>query len=89
MKAFFKVAAEAARQKRRKKRRTRAGDSFCNGTFADLYDITDELLGEGAYATVWTCVNKYTYKECAVKVSFQINYFLFLSFILIILCWSR
>jgi len=65
---FSQVAAQAARQRRRKKRRTRAGDSFCNGTFDDLYFISDELLGEGAYATVWTCVNKYTSKEYAVKV---------------------
>lgn len=64
----MQVAAQAARQRRRKKRRTRAGDSFCNGTFDDLYTISDELLGEGAYATVWTCINKYTNKEYAVKV---------------------
>uniref|UniRef100_H2YWL4 Protein kinase domain-containing protein n=1 Tax=Ciona savignyi TaxID=51511 RepID=H2YWL4_CIOSA len=55
-------------QRRRKKRRTRAADSFCNGTFEDLYYINDELLGEGAYATVWTCINKYTNKEYAVKI---------------------
>ncbi|CAK8689596.1 unnamed protein product [Clavelina lepadiformis] len=61
-------AAQAARQRRRKKRRTRAADSFCNGTFDDLYYITDELLGEGAYARVWTCVNKYTNKQYAVKI---------------------
>lgn len=65
----LQVAAQAARQRRRKKRRTRAADSFCNGTFDDLYYITDELLGEGAYATVWTCVNKYTNVEYAVKVN--------------------
>uniref|UniRef100_H2YWL2 Protein kinase domain-containing protein n=1 Tax=Ciona savignyi TaxID=51511 RepID=H2YWL2_CIOSA len=64
----LQVAAQAARQRRRKKRRTRAADSFCNGTFEDLYYINDELLGEGAYATVWTCINKYTNKEYAVKI---------------------
>ncbi|XP_002131954.2 MAP kinase-interacting serine/threonine-protein kinase 1 [Ciona intestinalis] len=64
----LQVAAQAARQRRRKKRRTRAADSFCNGTFEDLYYINGELLGEGAYATVWTCINKYTHKEYAVKI---------------------
>lgn len=62
------AAAQEARQRRRKKKRTRAADSFCTGTFEDLYDVDDELLGEGAYATVWTCHNKFTGKEYAVKV---------------------
>jgi len=52
-----------ARKRRRKKRRTRAGDSFCTGTFHDLYDVSEEQLGEGAYATVKTCTNKFTHKE--------------------------
>jgi len=57
-----------ARKRRRKKRRTRAGDSFCTGTFHDLYDVSEEQLGEGAYATVKTCINKFTHKEYAVKI---------------------
>lgn len=64
----MQAQAEAARNRRRKKRRTRAGDSFCNGTFDDLYYITEDRLGEGAYATVWTCVNRFTHKEYAVKI---------------------
>ena len=68
------VLQAAQRQRRRKKRRTRAADSFCTGTFDDLYYITSELLGEGAYASVWTCVNKYTNLECAVKVVTQLMF---------------
>jgi len=64
----MQAQAEAARHRRRKKRRTRAGDSFCNGTFNDLYYLTEDRLGEGAYATVWTCVNRFTHKEYAVKI---------------------
>jgi len=64
----MQAQAEAARNRRRKKRRTRAGDSFCNGNFDDLYYITEDRLGEGAYATVWTCVNRFTHKEYAVKI---------------------
>jgi len=59
---------DAIRIVRKKKRRTRAGDSFCTGTFDDLYYITGDHLGEGAYATVWTCVNRFTHKEYAVKM---------------------
>jgi len=66
-KARMAVAA-AARNRRRKKKRTRAADSFCSGTFEDLYYISGELLGEGAYAKVWTCINRFTDKECAVKI---------------------
>lgn len=34
----------------------------------ELYKLTGEILGEGAYASVQTCVNIYTELEYAVKV---------------------
>lgn len=34
----------------------------------DVYRLQEELLGEGAYARVQTCVNLITNKEYAVKV---------------------
>lgn len=34
----------------------------------ELYKLTGEILGEGAYASVQTCVNIYTDLEFAVKV---------------------
>lgn len=34
----------------------------------DLYKLTGEVLGEGAYASVQTCVNIYTGQEFAVKI---------------------
>ncbi|XP_005156012.2 MAP kinase-interacting serine/threonine-protein kinase 1 isoform X1 [Danio rerio] len=52
---------------RRKKKRRRAGDSF-TGKFCDLYRLTDELLGQGAYAKVQGCVSLQNGTEYAVKI---------------------
>lgn len=44
---------------------------FTNRNFlmhTELYKLTGEILGEGAYASVQTCVNIYTELEYAVKV---------------------
>uniref|UniRef100_A0A4W4EI51 non-specific serine/threonine protein kinase n=1 Tax=Electrophorus electricus TaxID=8005 RepID=A0A4W4EI51_ELEEL len=53
--------------RRKKKRRTRAADSF-TGTFSDLYKLTEEVLGQGAYAKVQGCVNLQNGNEYAVKI---------------------
>uniref|UniRef100_A0A8C6TW76 non-specific serine/threonine protein kinase n=1 Tax=Neogobius melanostomus TaxID=47308 RepID=A0A8C6TW76_9GOBI len=53
--------------KRKKKKRTRATDSF-TGTFDDLYKLTDEVLGQGAYAKVQGCINLQNGMEYAVKI---------------------
>uniref|UniRef100_A0A667XBK4 non-specific serine/threonine protein kinase n=1 Tax=Myripristis murdjan TaxID=586833 RepID=A0A667XBK4_9TELE len=53
--------------KRRKKKRTRATDSF-TGSFDDLYKLTDEVLGQGAYAKVQGCISLQNGKEFAVKI---------------------
>lgn len=37
-------------------------------TVSELYKLTGEVLGEGAYASVQTCVNIYTDIEYAVKM---------------------
>ncbi|CAH0555515.1 unnamed protein product [Brassicogethes aeneus] len=57
---------EEAKRKRRKKKRT--GSSLVSSCFQDLYKLTGEILGEGAYASVQTCVNMYTDLEYAVKI---------------------
>jgi len=36
--------------------------------FEELYILTDEVLGRGAYATVATCINRVTEKEFAAKI---------------------
>lgn len=35
---------------------------------SELYKLTGEILGEGAYASVQTCLNIFTDIECAVKI---------------------
>ncbi|XP_050317126.1 uncharacterized protein LOC126751154 isoform X1 [Bactrocera neohumeralis] len=57
---------EEMQKKRRKKKRT--SSSLHSSTFQELYKLTGEILGEGAYASVQTCVNIYTDLEYAVKV---------------------
>merc|ERR1712071_455944 len=57
---------EEAKKRRRKKKRT--GSSLFASTFNELYRLTGEFLGQGAYASVQTCVNIYTEVEYAVKI---------------------
>ncbi|XP_073936331.1 MAP kinase-interacting serine/threonine-protein kinase 1 isoform X3 [Castor canadensis] len=54
-------------KKRKKKRKARATDSL-PGKFEDIYKLTSELLGEGAYAKVQGAVSLQTGKEYAVKI---------------------
>uniref|UniRef100_A0A1B6FU12 non-specific serine/threonine protein kinase n=1 Tax=Cuerna arida TaxID=1464854 RepID=A0A1B6FU12_9HEMI len=56
---------EEACKKRRKKRTTTSLVSSC---FQDMYRLTGEVLGRGAYASVQTCVNLLTDLEYAVKI---------------------
>jgi len=56
---------EMKRKRRRKKRTSSSLQSSC---FQELYKLTGEILGEGAYASVQTCINIYTDLEYAVKI---------------------
>ncbi|XP_064845753.1 MAP kinase-interacting serine/threonine-protein kinase 2-like [Oncorhynchus masou masou] len=56
-----------AKKRNKKKKRCRATDSF-SGRFEDVYSLQSEVLGEGAYARVQTCINLITNKEYAVKI---------------------
>uniref|UniRef100_A0A6Q2Y3R4 non-specific serine/threonine protein kinase n=1 Tax=Esox lucius TaxID=8010 RepID=A0A6Q2Y3R4_ESOLU len=58
---------DAKKRNKKKKKRCRATDSF-TGRFEDVYRLQDEVLGEGAYAVVQTCINLITQKEYAVKI---------------------
>ncbi|XP_027792813.2 MAP kinase-interacting serine/threonine-protein kinase 1 isoform X3 [Marmota flaviventris] len=54
-------------KRKKKKRKARATDSL-PGKFEDMYKLTSELLGEGAYAKVQGAVSLQTGKEYAVKI---------------------
>ncbi|XP_012878267.1 PREDICTED: MAP kinase-interacting serine/threonine-protein kinase 2 isoform X4 [Dipodomys ordii] len=56
-----------AKKRGRKKKRCRATDSF-SGRFEDVYQLQEDVLGEGAHARVQTCVNLITNHEYAVKI---------------------
>ncbi|KAK6635088.1 hypothetical protein RUM44_000337 [Polyplax serrata] len=53
---------------RRKRRRKKNNSSVVSSCFQDLYKLTGEILGEGAYASVQSCINIYTGIEYAVKM---------------------
>merc|ERR1712115_40838 len=59
---------EEAKTRRRKKKKTASSTSLASNTFQELYRLTGEMLGQGAYASVQTCVNIYTEVEYAVKI---------------------
>lgn len=61
----IEMQKEGSRKRRRKKRTSSSLQSTC---FQELYKLTGEVLGEGAYASVQTCVNIYTELEYAVKI---------------------
>jgi len=62
----FKQRQEMAKTARRKKKKTNS--SLVATTFKELYQLTGEVLGQGAYASVRTCRNIWTDMEYAVKI---------------------
>lgn len=49
-------------------RRTRLEPTLTATQFDELYELTGEMLGRGAYASVQTCRSMFTGQEFAVKV---------------------
>ena len=58
---------EAAILARWKKKKSPSATSLASNTFQELYSL-GEVLGEGAYARVQTCVNIFTGVEYVVKI---------------------
>jgi len=66
--AAIATRKEEAKLRRKKKKKTASSTSLASNTFQELYRLTGEVLGQGAYASVQSCVNIYTEVEYAVKV---------------------
>jgi len=66
--AAIAARKEDAKLRRRKKKKTASSTSLASNTFQELYRLTGEVLGQGAYASVQTCLNIYTEAEYAVKI---------------------
>jgi len=64
----FDERKEEAKKLRKKKKRTATSSSFATNTFKEIYHLTNEILGKGAYASVETCINIFTRVEYAVKI---------------------
>ncbi|KAK0167575.1 hypothetical protein PV327_004954 [Microctonus hyperodae] len=62
------VQARQEEARRRRRRKNRSGSSLVSSCFQELYKLTGEVLGEGAYASVQTCASLYTDLEYAVKI---------------------
>merc|ERR1712059_228005 len=66
--AAIAARKEEAKTRRKKKKKTASSTLLASNTFQELYRLTGEVLGQGAYASVQTCVNIYTEMEYAVKI---------------------
>merc|ERR1711874_833829 len=66
--AALTARKEEAKTRRKKKKKTASSTSLASNTFHELYRLTGEVLGQGAYASVQTCVNIYSEVEYAVKI---------------------
>merc|ERR1711887_253108 len=66
--AAIAARKEEAKTRRKKKKKTASSTSLASNTFQEIYRLTGEDLGQGAYASVQTCVNIYTEVEYAVKI---------------------
>jgi len=59
--------SDASQQRRKKKKRIRS-TRFSATTFHDAYSLKGEILGEGSYGRVETCIFQLTGHEFAVKI---------------------
>merc|ERR1712117_667896 len=54
--AAIAAREEEAKTRRKKKKKTASSTSLASNTFQEIYRLTGEVLGQGAYASVQTCV---------------------------------
>ena len=53
---------------RRNKKKKRQFSTMSASSFSDLYSLKNDILGQGSYGRVESCVNVYTQMEYAVKI---------------------
>jgi len=61
-------ASESEPRRRNKKKKRRLASTLSSSSFNDLYRLNNDVLGQGSYGIVETCVNIYTNMEYAVKI---------------------
>ena len=54
--------------KKRNKKKKRLASTLSYSNFADLYKLKNEVLGQGSYGRVETCINVFSGEEYAVKI---------------------
>ncbi|CAG0884025.1 unnamed protein product [Cyprideis torosa] len=63
-----KCEESSTRRRRRRRKRLASSSSHAPTTFKEAYELTGEVLGQGAYAAVQACVDRITRQEFAVKI---------------------
>eukprot|EP00095_Tigriopus_kingsejongensis_P001549 maker-scaffold424_size175595-snap-gene-0.25 protein:Tk01549 transcript:maker-scaffold424_size175595-snap-gene-0.25-mRNA-1 annotation:"hypothetical protein DAPPUDRAFT_306600" len=58
----------------KRKKKKRLVESLSCNTFKDIYYLTGDVLGEGSYGRVETCINMFTDTEYAVKIISKRNW---------------
>jgi len=57
-----------SQRKRKKRKRNENSFSLASNSFKEIYDLSEVVLGQGAYAVVRSCTNKMTGQVYAVKM---------------------
>jgi len=62
------ASVDSVRSARRNKKKKRQFSTMSASSFSDLYSLKNDILGQGSYGRVESCVNVYTQMEYAVKI---------------------
>jgi len=64
----MQLTAAAAKNRSKRRKKKRLCESMSMARFKDTYYLTGDVLGEGSYGRVETCINMFTDYEYAVKL---------------------
>ena len=62
------ASVDSVGRSRRNKKKKRQFSTMSASSFSDLYSLKNDILGQGSYGRVESCVNVYTQMEYAVKI---------------------